>query len=79
MSKLLQILKPHALKKSTAKSANYVMQNRGLYKPRPNKNCSMYLAGKNVSKSREGVIEGLVVNGLVQVLDEDVTNTTLSK
>lgn len=55
------------------------MQNCGLYKPCPNKNCSTYLAGKNVSKSREGVVEGLVVNGLIQILNKDVTNATLSK
>lgn len=36
-----------------------------------------YLAGKNVSKCRECVIEGLVINGLVQVLDEDVSHSTL--
>ena len=38
---------------------------------------STYLAGKDVSECRKGVIEGLVINGLVQVLDEDVTHSTL--
>lgn len=41
--------------------------------------CATYLARKNVSKSREGVIEGLVVNGLIQVLNEDVAHSTLSE
>jgi len=36
------------------------------------------LARKNVSKVREGVVQGLVINGLVQVLDEHVSNTGLS-
>lgn len=55
------------------------MQNYGLSNPNANKSCSTYLAGKNVSKGRECVIESLVVNRLIQVLDEDVANTTLSK
>lgn len=38
---------------------------------------SFYLAREDVSERREGVIEGLVVNGLVQVLDEDVAHPTL--
>lgn len=35
-----------------------------------------YLAGKDVSERREGVVESLVVDGLVQVLDEDVSHPT---
>ena len=35
------------------------------------------LARKNVSKVREGVVQGLVINSLVQVLDEHVSNTGL--
>lgn len=35
-----------------------------------------YLAGQNVAKSREGVVQGLIINRLVQVLNENVTNTT---
>ncbi len=42
-----------------------------------NECCSAYLAGKDVPKGREGVIESLVINGLIQVLDEDVTHSTL--
>ena len=30
------------------------------------------LAGKNVAKGTEGIVQHLVINGLVQVLDEDV-------
>lgn len=37
-----------------------------------------YLAGQDVSEGRECVIKGLVVDGLVQVLDEDVAHTTLA-
>lgn len=66
-------------KTPTPNTANRVMQNYAFSKPNAYKCCSTYLAGKNVSKSREGVIESLVVNGLIQVLDEDVANTTLSK
>lgn len=36
-----------------------------------------YLARKNVSKGGEGVVESLVVNGLIKVLDEDVPNSAL--
>jgi hypothetical protein len=37
------------------------------------------LARKDVAEDREGVIKGLVVDGLVEVLDEDVPNTGLAK
>ena len=33
-----------------------------------------YLTGEDVSESREGVVHGLVVDALVQVLDEDITD-----
>lgn len=36
-----------------------------------------YLAGEDVSKGREGVIQGLVVNGLVEVLDKHVAHSRL--
>lgn len=36
-----------------------------------------YFARQYVPKGREGVIEGLVVNGLVQVLDEHVAHPRL--
>ena len=36
---------------------------------------SAYLAGKDVSECGKGVIERLVVDGFVQVLDEDVADT----
>jgi len=35
-------------------------------------------AGENVSKGGEGVVELLVANGVIQVLDEDISNTCLS-
>ena len=34
-----------------------------------------YLAREDVSKERERVVDRLVVNGLVQVLDEDVSGS----
>jgi len=40
---------------------------------------SVDLARQNVTKSTEGVIESLVVNRLVQVLDENVSNTRLTE
>lgn len=45
--------------------------------PRPKECCSTYLAGKNVSKSRKGVIQSLVINRFIKVFDEDVAHTTL--
>lgn len=36
-----------------------------------------YLAGQNIAKGREGVIQCLVVNRLIHVLDEDVSHTRL--
>ena len=36
-----------------------------------------YLAGEDVSECGEGVVQGLVVDGLVQVLDEDVADAAL--
>lgn len=36
-----------------------------------------YLAGEDVAKGGEGVVQGLVVNGLVQVLDEHVAHAGL--
>lgn len=41
--------------------------------------CPTYLARQDVSKSRECVIEGLVIDRLIQVLDEDVAHSTLSQ
>lgn len=41
--------------------------------------CRPYLAGQDVSKRRECVIESLVINGLVQILDKDVANAALSE
>ena len=38
-----------------------------------------HLTGQDVSESREGVIHGLVVDGLVQVLDKDVTDSRSSE
>lgn len=35
------------------------------------------LAGQNIAKGREGVVQRLVVNGLVHVLDKDVSHTGL--
>ena len=37
------------------------------------------LAGKNGSKSGESIMESLVVNGIIQVLDEDVALTSLAQ
>lgn len=37
----------------------------------------MYLAGEDVAKGREGVVQGFVVNGLVKVLDEHVAHSRL--
>ena len=37
--------------------------------------CFTYLAAKNVAKGGEGVVHGLVVDALVQVLDEDVADS----
>merc|ERR1719430_3002892 len=34
-----------------------------------------HLTGQDISESREGVVHGLVVDGLVQVLDEDITDS----
>lgn len=41
--------------------------------------CRPYLAGQDVSKSRECVIEGFVVNGLIEILDKNVANAALSE
>ena len=38
-----------------------------------------HLAREDVPKGGEGVIQGLVVNGVFQVLDEDVADTRLAK
>lgn len=37
----------------------------------------MYLAGEDVAKGREGVVQGFVINGLVKVLDEHVAHSRL--
>ncbi len=37
------------------------------------------LAAEDVPKSGEGVVHGFVVNGLVQVFDEDVANSGSAK
>lgn len=39
----------------------------------------MYLAGEDVAKGGEGVVQGFVVNGLVKVLDEHVAHSRLPK
>lgn len=39
--------------------------------------CQLYLAGEDVAKGREGVIQGFVVNGLVEVLDKNIAHTRL--
>lgn len=44
-----------------------------------NGRCRPYLAGQDVSEGRECVVEGLVINGLVQILDKDVANAALSE
>ena len=36
-------------------------------------------AGKNVSEGRERVVHGLIIDALVQVLDEDVTDAGTSE
>lgn len=41
--------------------------------------CRPYLAGQDVSKGRECVIESLIINRLVQILDKDVANAALSE
>ena len=38
-----------------------------------------YLAGKDVSEGGEGIIHRLVVDGFIQVLDEDVADPRSSK
>lgn len=40
-------------------------------------NVDIYLAGEDVSERRERVVQGLVIDGLVQVLDEDVAYSAL--
>lgn len=37
----------------------------------------LYLAGEDVTKGREGVVQGFVVNGLVKILDEHVAHSGL--
>lgn len=39
--------------------------------------CQLYLAGEDVAKGREGVVQGFVVNGLVEVLDKNIAHTRL--
>ena len=39
----------------------------------------LYLAGEDVAKGGEGVVQGFVVNGLVKVLDEHVAHSRLPK
>lgn len=39
----------------------------------------LYLAWQDVAKSRESVIKSLVVNGLVKILDEDVSHAAFSQ
>ena len=41
--------------------------------------CSLYLARQNVAKSWESVIKSFVVNALVQVFDEHVSNSRFSQ
>jgi len=38
----------------------------------------LYLARENVSEGRERVIESLIINALVQVFDEDISDTRLA-
>lgn len=40
---------------------------------------NFYLARQDVAKGREGVVQGLVVDGLVKILNEDVPHATLSQ
>lgn len=37
----------------------------------------VYLARQDVAKRREGVVKSLVVDGLVKILNEDVSHTAL--
>lgn len=37
----------------------------------------VYLARQDVSEGRESVVQGFVINGVIQVLDEDVSNPRL--
>jgi hypothetical protein len=37
------------------------------------------LAGQYVAESRESIMKSLVINGSIQVLDEDVTRASLAK
>lgn len=39
----------------------------------------LYLAGQDVPESWEGVVQGLVVNGLVQIFDEDISHSWLAE
>lgn len=39
--------------------------------------CRLYLAGEDVAKGREGVVQGFVVNGLVEVLDKNIAHARL--
>ena len=41
--------------------------------------CGTHLARQDVSKGRESVVQSLVVNGLVQVFDEDVSHARATK
>jgi hypothetical protein len=38
-----------------------------------------YLTGQNVAKSRECIVQSLVVDTLVQILDENIAHTGLSQ
>lgn len=38
-----------------------------------------YLAGQNVPEGREGIVQSLVVDGFVQVLDENVAHAALAQ
>lgn len=74
-------LKTHQIDSLHHPGAILVMQSSCLYVKQSNtkqSECSpTYLAGQDVSKCRKGVIESLVINGLIQVLDEDVAHSTL--
>lgn len=40
----------------------------------PEHTTTSHLAGQNVSKRRERVVKCFVINGFIQVLDEDIAN-----
>lgn len=60
----------------TGKNQNELQKNIFIYKNEVSKLFTRtYLARQDISEEREGVVDGLVVDDLVQVLDEDVSGT----